>query len=142
MTSTNNIDIGLVKELPQSNLKLAIEIDHYSLLNSETPEDLSKSYKSHTIYISPSEIKFLAPPKYSKGSILKILVKIPDYWPRKKNLVKYTRIDKPENFKILAKVIETEDTGKRKRKKAILAKVVNIDEIDEKILNSYINEVM
>jgi len=52
----------------------------------------------------------------------------------------YRRIDSPQQFRILAKVLRTEEIGKRGRKKLILAQTVNIDEIDEKVLKSYLQD--
>ena len=71
---------------------------------------------------------------------MKIHINIPDYWERKQRFVDYRRIDTPGNFRILAKVVSSEEVGKRGKKRIILARTVNMDEVDEQVLKSFLQE--
>ncbi|MEZ4744214.1 MAG: hypothetical protein R3B45_17475 [Bdellovibrionota bacterium] len=126
----------LIRNYPSSNKKVSVTVQPYCLNN----EDLSCDEKAVTTYISPYGLEFQTPTEYPQGTLLKINVKIPDYWGRKQKLVEYQRIDDPLTFKVLAKVIKTEEIGKRGRKKLTLVQTVNIDSIDEEVLKSYLQE--
>ena len=62
-----------------------------------------------------------------EGDLLKVHVNIPNYWSRKQKFVDYGRIDTPENFKILVKVVSSEDIGKRGKRKMVLARKNEVD---------------
>ena len=74
------------------------------------------------------------------GTLLKINVTLPDYWNLKQKFVDYGRVDTPGKFKVLAKVLKTEDIGIRGKKKLVLVQTVNIDEVDEQVLKSFLQE--
>lgn len=130
-----NFDEDLIKKYPRSNRKVAVDVSPYGLLN-EDKIDL----KAQTLFISPHGIQFQGTRDYAEGTLLKILVSLPDYWTRKQKFVEYRRIDQPGTFKILAKVVKTEDLGKRGKKKLVLVQTVNMDEIDEQVLKSYLQD--
>lgn len=132
---TTDFDENLIKKYPRSNRKINVEIQTYTLLS-----DTNLEQKSLTSFISPYGLEFQATKDYSPGTLLKILVSLPDYWSRKQRFVDYNRIDTPNTFKILAKVVKTEDIGKRGKKKIILVQTVNMDEIDEQVLKSYLQD--
>lgn len=138
MSHDSTFDVSLVKGYPKANRKLSIVIDQYSL--SSSVDKSSSTYRSVTTFISPHGLEFFGHANHPKGSLLKIAINIPDFWPRKKKLVNYSRIDTPGTFHILAKVIDSQDVGKRRKKRAIIAKVVNIDEVDEEVLRSFLDE--
>ena len=94
--------------------------------------------KGRSTFISPHGLEFQGTKEYIEGTLLKIQVAIPDYWNRKEKFVEYSRIDNPERFRILAKVVKTENVGKRGKKKLVLAQTVNIDEIDEQVLKTFL----
>ncbi len=133
--SSANFDENLIKKYPRSNRKINVEVQTYTLI-SETNLEL----KSLTSYISPYGMEFQTTRNYSPGTLLKILVSLPDYWSRKQRFVNYNRIDTPNTFKVLAKVVKTEDIGKRGKKKIILVQTVNMDEVDEQVLKSYLQD--
>jgi len=124
----------LVKKYPRSNRLLSLAVARYGLTS-----DLSQE-EGQTVHISPYGIQFRATETYAEGQLLKIHINIPDYWERKQRFVDYSRIDTPGNFKILAKVVSTEEIGKRGKKRIILARTVNMDEIDEQVLKAFLQE--
>jgi hypothetical protein len=85
-------------------------------------------------------VEFHATRDYPEGTLLKVHITLPDYWQRKQRFVEYRRIDTPDTFKILCKVVRTEDIGKRGKKKLVIAQTVNMDEVDEQVLKSYLQE--
>lgn len=125
----------LIKKYPKSNKKISIDVMPYTITD-KNPNDL----KAQSLFISPYGMEFQATRDYPAGTLLKIHVSLPDYWHRKQKLVDYRRIDQPDTFKILAKVVRTEDVGKRGKKKLVVVQTVNMDEVDEKVLKSYLQE--
>jgi len=130
-----NFDEDLIKKYPRSNRKLPLEVSAYGISLDGNDEK-----NSLTTFISPHGIEFRSNKEYPEGTLLKINVAIPDYWSRKRRFVEYGRIDNPEQFRILAKVVRTEDVGKRGRKKMVIAQTVVIDDIDEQVLKSYLQD--
>lgn len=137
MNEKLQFDIELVKGYPRANRKINLDVKPYGLLNEDV---YNPDEKGQTTFISPFGLEFQAPQNYPDGTLLKINISLPDYWVRKQRFVEYSRIDTPQEFKILAKVVKTEDLGKRGKKKLVLCQTVNIDEIDEQVLKSYLQE--
>ena len=133
-TQLLNFNEDLVKKYPRSNRRLSLAVARYGLNANLGPEE------GQTVHISPYGIQFRATEGYVEGDLLKIHINIPDYWERKQRFVDYSRIDTPANFKILAKVVSTEEIGKRGKKKIVLARTVNMDEIDEQVLKAFLQE--
>jgi hypothetical protein len=129
-------DEELVKKYPRSNRKIFLMVRPYSL----DTEDGHCDAKAQTTFISPYGFEFQVPAEYPEGTLLKINVTLPDYWQRKQQHVEYSRIDTPGTFKVLAKVVRSEDIGKRGKKKLILVQTVNIDSVDELVLKTYLQE--
>ncbi len=127
-------DEDLIKKYPRSNRKVQIGVARYGLF-SELEE-----VKSQSLHISPHGLEFQVPKTFEDGALLKINIALPDYWNRKRRFVDYARIDSPDTFKVLAKVVRSEDIGKRGKKKLVIAQVVNMDEIDEQVLKSFLQD--
>lgn len=127
-------DPDLIRKYPRANRKIGISVSTYSI-GSQSPEPDGQS-----VFISPHGLEFRTAQSYTEGTLLKIEVTLPDYWERKQRFVEYGRIDRPANFKILAKVVKSENIGKRGKKKAVIAQTIIIDEVDEKVLKSYLQE--
>jgi hypothetical protein len=125
----------LIRKYPRSNRKIAVDVAPYGLV-SPNPSD----HKAQTLHISPYGLEFQANRDYAEGTLLKIHVSLPDYWSRKQRFVDYRRVDTPDTFKILAKVVRTEDVGKRGKKKLVVVQTVNMDEVDEQVLKSYLQD--
>jgi hypothetical protein len=124
----------LVKKYPRSNRRLSLNVARYGINSEVNPEE------GLTVHISPYGLQFRVTEEYEEGDLLKIHINMPDYWERKQRFVDYSRIDTPGNFKILAKVVSTEDVGKRGKKKIVLVRTVNMDEIDEQVLKAFLQE--
>lgn len=138
MTNRDIFDIGLIRSYPQANKKIPLAAKPYDVTfpNIEVADEMN----GHTTFISPFGIEFQGFEDYPEGTLLKINLSLPDYWNRKQRFVQYGRVDVPSELKILAKVVKTEDLGKRGKKKLVVAQTVNIDEIDELVLKSYLQE--
>lgn len=128
-------DEDLIKKYPRSNRKIQVEVMPYGLA-AEADND----HRAQTVFISPYGLEFQGTHDYPAGALLKIHVSLPDYWNRKQRFVEYRRVDTPETFKILAKVVRTEEVGKRGKKKLVIVQTVNMDEIDEQVLKSYLQD--
>jgi hypothetical protein len=131
----SRFDEDLIKKYPRSNRRIQLDVQPYALLTQANVDQ-----KAHTVHISPHGLEFQTTRDYPQGSLLKILVALPDYWNRKQRFVEYGRVDTPGTFKVLAKVVRSEDVGKRGKKKLIIVQTVNMDEIDEQVLKSYLQE--
>ena len=128
-------DEDLIKKYPRSNRRIQLDVQPYALLTQANVDQ-----KAHTVHISPHGLEFQTTRDYPQGSLLKIHVALPDYWNRKQRFVEYGRVDTPGTFKVLAKVVRSEDVGKRGKKKLVIVQTVNMDEIDEQVLKSYLQE--
>lgn len=128
-------DPGLIKKYPRSNRKVHIHFGTYSLLTDDDSMEATQS-----IHISPVGLEFQSQQPLPEGTLLKIHVNIPNYWARKRRFVEYRRVDQPERFSILAKVVHSEDIGRRGKKKLVTVQTVSIDETDELVLKSYLQE--
>ena len=136
MSNKESFDPDLVKAYPRAHRKVSLGVRTYSLLGG----DEDKEDRAITNFISPYGLEFQAPKDYQPGTLLKILISLPDYWNLKQRFVDYGRIDTPREFRVLAKVINTEGVGKTGRRKKILAQTVNIDEIDQQVLKHFLDE--
>lgn len=128
-------DSTAIKKYPRSNRKVHINFGAYSLLSNDDSMEATQS-----IHISPGGIEFQSQQPLPEGTLLKIHVNIPNYWQRKRRFVEYRRVDQPERFSILAKVVHSEDIGRRGKKKLVTVQTVSIDETDEMVLKSYLQE--
>ena len=130
-----DFDEDLVTKFPKSNRRIQLGVSEYNLATAEDGEK-----RGHTCHISPHGIEFQSPGEFPEGALLKIHVNLPNYWNRKQKFVNYRRIDSPNNFKVLAKVLRSEEVGKRGKKKRVLVQTVNIDEVDEQVLRAYLED--
>jgi hypothetical protein len=128
-------DEDMIRKYPRSNRKLTLAVSTYALAT-----DPSIDNQTQTIHISPHGMEFHTQRDYPAGTLLKIHVALPDYWQRKQKFVEYRRIDTPDKFKMLCKVVRVEDVGKRGKKKLIVAQTVNIDEVDEAVLKAWLQD--
>ena len=128
-------DEDLIKKYPRSNRKISVDVMPYGLAG-ETDAD----NRAQTIHISPHGMEFHMTTDYPEGTLLKIHVSLPDYWNRKQRFVDYRRVDTPDKFKVLAKVVRTEEIGRRGKKKLVVVQTVNMDEVDEQVLKSYLQD--
>ncbi|MBP6217443.1 MAG: hypothetical protein KA436_02525 [Oligoflexales bacterium] len=136
----NSFSIENIRTYPHSTRKVDLNISPYFSASIEKNKEELEFQKAVSTCISPHGLEFLGLKTYPEGTLLKINISIPDYWKRKKQLVNYNRIDQPESFRILGRVIHVESEKRKGKKKAILVQTVNIDEIDEQILRLYLQE--
>lgn len=128
-------DSALIKNYPRSNRKVHINFGAYGFLGADDGMEATQS-----THIAPAGLEFQSLQAFSEGTLLRIMVNIPDYWQRKCKFVEYRRIDQPARFSILAKVVRTEDIGRRGKKKMVTVQTVSIDETDELVLKSFLQE--
>lgn len=127
-------DTKLITEYPNSTKKINLQISEYSILEA------TSAVKVQTTYASPHGFEIATIKDFATGSIIKMNIKLPDYWARKQKFVEYGRIDRPKDFTVLGRVIEIDKTQGMNRRKKMIVQLVNIDEADEKVLRSYIDE--
>ena len=132
--NSKNFSPDLVQNYPKSNRRLSLNVEKFGI----SPDDHNQD--GQTVHISPYGVQFRSGKHFTEGEILKVHVNIPNYWSRKQKFVDYGRIDTPENFKILVKVVSSEDIGKRGKRKMVLARTVNMDEIDNEVLKSFLQD--
>ena len=133
--NSNKFDASLIKKYPRSSRKVSMRYGTYSISSDESALEATQS-----MHISPHGIEFQTTACYSPGTLLRIHLDIPDYWQRKLRFVQYRRIDQPARFPILAKVVTVEEVGRRGKKKIVTVQTVSIDETDELVLKSYLQE--
>ena len=131
----NKFDPDLIKKYPRSNRRIYVDVAAYGIRDHD-----SGVPRGTTVHISPYGLEFRSVTHFDEGTLLKIHVAIPDYWARKQKFVEYGRVDAPGTFKILGKVISSEVIGKRGKKKMILVQTVNMDNVDEQVLKSFLQE--
>ncbi len=129
-------DFDLIRKYPRSNKRLQLAVATYGLSQDELEGDGG----SQTQFISPYGIEFKSADDFSPGTLLKIHITVPDYWTRKQKFVDYARIDTPRQMKVLAKVVKSEGIGKRGKKKMITAQTIIMDEVDEQVLKTFLQE--
>lgn len=132
----------LIRKYPRANRRISLAIAQYGIkLTDEGGAPAGDGTgDNHSTFISPHGVEFRSAQDYPAGTLLKIEINLPDYWERKQRFVDYGRVDRPQNFHILAKVVKTEDVGKRGKKKMVIAQTVIIDEVDEQVLKSFLQE--
>jgi len=135
--SANDSDFNddLIKKYPRSNRKMTLEVEAFGLIADSSNQEASQS-----LHISPYGIEFHATKEYAEGALLKIHVAMPEYWNLKQKFVDYRRVDAPAKMKILAKVVKSQEVGKRGKKRVITVQTVNMDEIDEQVLKLFLQE--
>lgn len=130
----NGFNDDLIKNYPRSNRKVKVAISQYGLEAEVDPSG------NQTQFISPHGIEFKTANDYVEGDLLKIQVQLPDYWNRKQKFVDYGRVDTPDQFRILGKVVKSEEVGKRGKKKLITVKTLIMDDVDEQVLKTFLQE--
>ncbi|NRA65223.1 MAG: PilZ domain-containing protein [Pseudobacteriovorax sp.] len=132
--SDRGFDVELINKYPRSNRRLSVNIARYGISID------NKEESGQTVHISPHGIQFRSVDNFSEGDLLKVHVNLPNYWERKQRFVDYGRIDTPNDFKILVKVVSSEEIGKRGKKKMIICRTVNMDQVDEQVLKAFLQE--
>lgn len=129
-----NQDQELIRKYPRANKRVKVKVSQYGL-----ESDIDKT-GNQTQFISPHGIEFKTATEYQEGELLKIQVALPDYWNRKQQFVNYGRVDTPDDFRILGKVVKSEEVGKRGKKKLVTVKTIIMDEVDEQVLKTFLQE--
>ncbi|MEY4066742.1 MAG: hypothetical protein RIR26_2950 [Pseudomonadota bacterium] len=99
---------------------------------------LAKMLQGETVTIAPDGATFFSSLSYEQGSLMRLLIEIPDYWARKSRHVEYRHTEAPSSFQVLSRVINCEDVGKRPNRYLITVQTVNIDPIDGRVLADYV----
>lgn len=133
-------DMELITKYPHSGRKLPVHVTSFGIHASAVEAGEKLPQNGQTVHISPHGLEFKTSQKFTEGTLIKIHISLPDYWARKQKFVEYTRIDCPENFHLLARVLKTEDLGKRGKKKLVTAQTLVIDQVDEQVLKSFLQD--
>ena len=121
-------------DYPKSNKRLEVKVKKYEFMSDKD------ALKGQTTRLSPEAIEFRSTKDYEVGTLLKISLTVPNYWDRKQQLDNYGRIDEPSELSILAKVVKSSRSGKRSRNRMVVAKTVNIADVDEKLLEEFLTK--
>jgi len=120
-------DLKLItKKIPLKFCEYKISNVHDKMLNTDS------------IAISSKGILFLSLSEFKKGTLLRVLVEIPDYWSRKSRIVEYRHTEAPTHFQVLSRVLSAEEILKRGTKFQILSEILSLDPVDENLLNDYL----
>lgn len=119
---------------PKAKKKVSVHVSPYGAFKE------GQKTRLQTNYISPHGLEFTTAKSFDKGSIIKINVVLPDYWVRKQTHVDYGRIDRPKSFRVIGKVIGVRPANEKGRRKNIMVRLLNIDNIDELVLREFIAE--
>lgn len=114
--------------------KIPIKYCEYKISNTA-----NKMLLAESIGISVKGLLFQSLSEFKQGSLLRVWVELPDYWARKSKIVEYRHTEAPTFFQILARVLSSEEILKRGTKFQILCENLTIDNVDEIILNEYLN---
>ncbi len=114
--------------------KIPMKFCEYKISN--TP---NKMLLTESIGISTKGMLFQSLTEFKKGSLLRIWVELPDYWSRKSKIVEYRHTEAPTFFQVLARVLSVEEILKRGTRYQILCENLTIDNVDETILDEYLN---
>ena len=129
----SGFDMDLIRKYPRSNRRLSLFVARYGIAADQEES-------GQTVHISPYGVQFRSTDQYSEGDLLKIHISLPNYWERKQRFVDYGRVDSPRDFKILVKVVSSEEIGKRGKKKMVVCRTVNMDQVDEQVLKTFLQE--
>jgi len=129
-------DETLILNYPKSNKKLNLHVSSFGIDHDGNEREKN----GQSIHISPYGIEFRTTDQYAEGALIKIQVRLPDYWSRKQKFVEYGRVDNPTEFRVLAKVVRSEEVGKRGKKQLVIAQTLIMDSVDEKVLKSFLQE--
>ena len=125
-----------VRGYPCSKKKVSISVMKFSVRLFQSQCDYQKT---HSIHISPYGIDFQLCADFCEGDLLKIDVRIPNYWNRKKYFISYNRVNVPKSFQLIARVVEKKNTKGRK-KNLFAVETLSIDDTDAQVLRSYLLE--
>jgi len=115
------------------NKKISIKYCEYKITNSA-----NKMLQTETISVSTNGTMIHSTISFPVGTLMRILVELPDYWARKAKHVQYRHTSAPTHFQVLARVVACEDIGKRGQKFQMILENVNIDPTDEIVLCEFL----
>jgi hypothetical protein len=134
----SHFDVNLIRNYPKCCQRLHLNVAAYGLhVAADQGQD---GENAQSINISPYGIEFKTSEYLKEGELIKVKVKLPDFWERKKRFVSYGRIDAPSDFRILARVVSSVEIGKRGKKNFISAQTLVMDEVDEQVLKHFLQE--
>ncbi len=133
-------DCDLIRKYPKSNKKIKMNVAPYSIKLWSTDVLTSTTTEVTTKHISPHGMEFVTNTVLAEGTLVKMEISLPEFWQRKRGMVNYSRVDSPERFSVLGKVITTQETGKKVKRQVVVVQTVNIDEIDEAVLKNFLAE--
>ena len=131
-------DDALIKNYPKSNKKVPLFVSPYHIDAIEETTKIENN--SQSLHISPHGFEFKTKEIFADGELVKIHVSLPNYWERKQKFVEYGRVNRPEHFKILGKVVKSEDVGKRGKQKLVTVQTIIIDAVDEEVLKHFLQD--
>lgn len=120
-------------QLKLVNKRIGMKFCEFKISNTA-----DKMHNTDTVSISSLGILFNSPVGFTSGTLVRVWIEMPDYWPRKSRFVGYRHTDAPTFFQILARVVSCEETSKRNMKFQLLCQNLNLDSVDEMVLNEFL----
>jgi hypothetical protein len=122
----------MVREFPDAEQRVTVFFEGY-MIDGE-----SEANRAKTKLLSPYGIEIVTTRELYKDQVLRLAIRIPDYWNLKSQVVDYHCIETPRDLEALGKVVEINRHSIRGRKKDVLIQIVNIDPADEEVIQNYI----
>jgi|GEM_PF-3598069 len=122
----------MVREYPGAEQKVSVFFEGYMI------DGAAEANRAKTKLLSPYGIEIVTTKDLHKDQVLRLAIRIPDYWQLKSEVVDYHCIETPRDLEALGKVLEINRHSIRGRKKDVLIQIVNIDPADEEVIQNYI----
>lgn len=133
-----NFNDECVYKYPNAQVVIPIHVMNFNLDTAVFSPYQKFKHNAKTTYLSPFGMEFKTLENFRIGALLKIYINMPNYWAIKQKQVRYTRIDSPEAFRVIARVIRKKSLCKYGNKKLILCQMLVIDEEDERVLKTFL----
>jgi hypothetical protein len=132
-TATPRKRIITASDLRLVNKKISLRYCEYKITNMP-----NKMMQTDSVSISAQGLMIHSPVPFSPGTLMRVLLEVPDYWGRKSRHVQYRHTNAPTCFQVLSRILSCEDLSKRTAKFQLLCENVNMDSIDELVLNEFL----
>ncbi len=122
----------MVREYPGAEQRVSVFFEGYMI------DGAAEANRAKTKLLSPHGIEIVTTKELHKDQVLRLAIRIPDYWHLKSQVVDYQCIETPNDLEALGKVVEIHRHSIRGRKKDVLIQIVNIEPADEEVIQNYI----
>ncbi len=122
----------MVRDYPGCEQRVTVFFEGYMI------DGAAEANRAKTKLLSPFGIEIVTTKDLHQDQVLRLAIRLPDYWNLKSEVVDYHCIETPRDLEALGKVVEVNRHSVRGRKKDVLIQIVNIDPADEEVIQNYI----